>query len=159
MRRLRLYLDTSVWARLGDDTNSDRRKWTIRFLHRTFRRHELLTSPLVRSEIGRVGNLEKRSALQKGLAGYDPTELAPGNSIRIVAAELTRIGGFGAARLADLLHTGYAVHGLADLIATWDVRTFAHDSVRAALEEWGNVRRVNVPLIGTPTEILKWLNL
>ncbi len=159
MRRLRFYLDASIWIRLTAQQDFERRAAPYHFLNRSCLRHELLTSPLVGKEIRDAPNPELHLKLERQLERQNP-ELVPNKAqAEAIGKDLKDRGGFGERRLADLIHVGYVVLGRADALVTWEVQTLAKEHVRTVVKRWGKELRQPVPRIGTPFEVAEWFGL
>lgn len=154
-----LYLETSLWKRLGDLANLHARRLSYRFLNRACRGHDVLISSLVMDELERTPDpVERRVIFRRLRSSYRILLSVQGKAVA-VARQLQAEGGFSDKMLADLTHVGYAVLGRADALVTWDVRTLARDKVRLATVTLCRREGFPVPLIGTPQEVARWLKL
>jgi hypothetical protein len=112
----------------------------------------------VRLELEGMEDRFRRHRLLSEKRAWEAEELPPGREPHRIAQESTLLGGFGRRRIADLRHAGYAIWSRADLIVTWDRRTFAHPEVRRAVARWGVLEGRPVPRIGAVPEVKTWLN-
>lgn len=158
-RRFRLYIDSSVWDRLGDRVNLDLRRASYRFLHRSCLRQELLISPLVIEEVRSTPELSERSTIERRMRATRPVVVSGQDRATALARALQETGGFGPRMLADLTHVAYAVMGAADALVTWDRRTLARAAVRTAVHAHCRKEGLEAPLIGVPEEVARWLGL
>ncbi len=158
MRRLRLYLDTSIWLRLVDRKQHLKRAWTYDFLTQSADRHRFLMSGLVLDEL-KGWPAETRRKIERKMRRVR-AELLPGAAwAKGFAKNLQALGDFSSARVDDLTHVGYAVGGAADALVTWDLNTLACDPVRKACTLACRRLERQVPLLGTPLEVAAWLGL
>ncbi len=130
--RLRLYIETSFWNRLGDREHLDMRRDTYRFLNRACRRHDVLISPFVIDEVQQGPDPDERRVVERQMRGARPTIISGEQRARDMALALQESGRFTDRMLADLTHVAYAIMGNADALVTWDRRTLARDRVRLA---------------------------
>ncbi len=159
LRQFRLYLDTSLWNRLGDRESFAARRASFQFLNRACARHLILVSPLVIAEVGNTPDPQERKSIQRLLWAQRPVRLGGDSRAAGIADSLLKEGGFRPSMLVDLTHVGYAVLGRADAVVTWDVRTLAREKVRSAVHAYCRREGLTVPLIGRPEEVAKWLGL
>lgn len=158
-RRYRLYLDASVWDRLGDRANWPQRRASYQFLNRSCQGHDVLISPLVTTELNQTPDPEERRIILRQVAKERRIEITGRAWASRFARLLTEVGNFGPRMLADLTHVGYAVLGQADAIVTWDQRTLAREKVRQTVLAVCRREGLAVPLIGLPQEVIGWLGL
>jgi hypothetical protein len=155
----RLYLETSFWDRLADPLKYQRRRITYQFLNRSCRGHVILISPLVLREVRQTPNLDERRVIERRMQAAYHVMVSGEHRALACARALASDGGFGDRILADLTHLGYALHGRADAVVTWDHRTFARDKVRAVLHRYCLREGLKPPLLGLPEEVIQWLGL
>lgn len=158
-RRYRLYVDTSVWNRLGDRAAWLMRRESYRFLNRGCSGHDILVSPLVLEEIHDTPELAEKRTIERFLLRHRPDVISGQDWAESLANSLAEAGKFGPRMLVDLTHVGYAVRGAADAIVTWDRRTLARDKVRRAVQIVCRRQGLTAPLLGTPEEMTQWLRL
>jgi len=158
-RRFRLYLDTSFWNRLPDRQNFQMRRDSYHFLNRACVRQEILVSPLVIAEVEETPDPEERRIIERMIRKQRPERLGPQPRVGTIARTLWQEGGWGKRMLVDLTHVGYAIVCRADALVTWDSRTLARDRVRTVVQAYCRRERLDAPLIGSPEEVAKWLEL
>jgi hypothetical protein len=158
-RRYRLYLDSSIWNRLADPENFQMRRDSYHFLNRACVRHEILTSPVVVAEVRETPDSDERRIIERHLRKHRPERVGWHPKAASIARALQAEGGWGARRLVDLTHVGYAIVSRADALVTWDARTLAHPRVRTIVQAYCRRERLEAPLIGTPKEVAQWLGL
>lgn len=156
-KRFRMYFESSVWRRLVD-SHSPRRTLTYRLLTIARWRHVILSSRGVVEELdGIPDNALRKQALDR-FWRTDPTLITTRPWIRRIARELLQRGGWGEARLADMLHIGYAIVGEADILVTWDTKDLAREKTRRLVAALGRQEGFETPDIATPAEVLvEWL--
>ena len=124
MRKLRIYLDSSV---IGDfDTPEDSERGT---LTKEFFRHvqefpddyELLISPVVAAEVNACWE-PKLSILIDFLENLDCTWLPENQEAMDLAETYVQHGVFGQKHIRDLTHIAYAVLARCDYIVSWNFK-------------------------------------
>lgn len=157
MARRRLYLETSFWRRLEDDSDARRRKITWGLLQVVRRDHVILVSDLVYDEIKNEKDRDTQLRVRRRLERTRKRALGLTPEVEDVAVALLREGGWTADRLADMLHLAYAVTGRADALATWNMKDLARPRMREVLRRVCRALGYNEPRVETPQEIGQWL--
>lgn len=157
--RYRLYLESSFWNRLADDVSDPRRGLTYAFLNFVRGRHELVISRVVTAEIAAMPNPDVHRIVRRQMRKARPRFLTNEREAEALAIELLRQMRRNRAGHMDMLHLGFAILGAADALVTWDIRDLARPLTRDAAGRVSRHRGLRAPLIGTPEEIARWLNL
>ena len=157
--RHRLYIETSFWKRLTDPSDPERRRISYSFLRTIAGRDQILISSVVREELRDTPDAEERKTLFRRLSGVRPRTITTTPRVGRIARDLLSLGGWGARRVADVLHVSYAVFARADALVSWDVHDLARERMREVARTFGRMQGVPVPWIGTPQEVAEWLEL
>lgn len=159
-RRYRLYLETSFWDRLGDPRADVRRRVSYRFLRRSTRQHhQILVSDLVLEEVRATPMEEERKSILRRIWSSGAKHVTALRPAERVAGGLMAAGGWDGDLFADMLHVGYTVAGEADALVTWDRSDLARDHTRNIVAAYCRREGLLAPLIGTPEEVAKWLDI
>ncbi|MEM4382222.1 MAG: PIN domain-containing protein [Candidatus Caldarchaeum sp.] len=126
-RKLRIYLDTSVFSALHDERAPERQRLTQEFWAK-LKEHEALCSQLVLDELGRVGDPVLRGKLLDLAHGCQV--LAIGEAEQQLARAYVAAGVVSARYIADALHIAVAVLGGADILVSWNFRHLVRRSTR-----------------------------
>jgi predicted nucleic acid-binding protein len=128
MRRLRIYLDTSVINFLFAEDSPDFRKATVEFFTKYAARYELYVSEIVRLEIGRTPDLEHRQRLLEVLQQHPINMLT--NAARAEIEQLAKLyvlqEVMPAAKFEDALHVAYATVHQMDILLSWNFKHLAN---------------------------------
>jgi predicted nucleic acid-binding protein len=152
MKKLRIYLDTSVVNFLFTEDAPDFRRVTEDFFAVHARKYELFASAVVILEILRDPNSQHRQKLLDALRRY-PIVMLPSNlEIERLADRYLAQGIIPATKREDALHVAHAtVHGL-DILLSWNFKHLANvrrEGLIAALnqqEGYGHPLRLLSPL-------------
>lgn len=149
-RKLRLYLDTSVFSAFYDERTPERQRLTQQFWD-SLKEYEVLCSQLVLHELGRVSDLALREKLL-GLTS-ECSVLSVGEAEQELARAYVAAGVVPARYVADALHIAVAVLGGADILVSWNFQHLVRRSTRL-LVNYVNARRGLPPLeILAPPEV------
>ena len=128
MKKLRLYLDTSVISFLYAEDSPDFRRVTEEFFARHAAKYELFTSPVTVLEISRDSAPDHRRRLFDALHTYPITMLAgePAAEIERLAELYLRRGVIPPSKREDALHVAYATVYEVDILLSWNFRHLAN---------------------------------
>jgi predicted nucleic acid-binding protein len=128
MRKLRIYLDTSVINFLFADDAPDFRRVTEDFFAQHVSKYELFVSEVVRLEIARTPDAQRRQQLLDVLRHYPITMLA--NEAQDEVEELADVyllrGVIPVAKREDALHVAYATVRQMDILLSWNFKHLAN---------------------------------
>ncbi|MBM3858245.1 MAG: type II toxin-antitoxin system VapC family toxin [Verrucomicrobia bacterium] len=128
MRRLRIYLDTSVINFLFAEDSPDFQKATVEFFTKYAAMYELYVSEIVRLEIGRTPDLKHRERLLEVLQQYPINILT--NAARAEIEQLAKLyvlqQVMPAAKFEDALHVAYATVYQMDILLSWNFKHLAN---------------------------------
>jgi hypothetical protein len=152
MKKLRIYLDTSVVNFLFAEDAPDFRRVTEEFFNRHAQKYELFASEVVILEIERDPDPQHRRRLLDALHRHPITLLPSDPEVERLADLYLARGIIPAKKREDALHVGYAtVHGL-DILLSWNFKHLANvrrEGLIAAANEhegYGHTLRLLSPL-------------
>ena len=155
-KRFKLYLETSFWRRLVDETSDPRRIESYRFLRTVRKSHLLVVSTLVSEELERAPVSALRGTMKRRIRAANPDVLTISTAAE-VADRLLSIQGRGKRDRPDMLHVACAmIHGI-DALVSWDLHDLACGGTRKAVERIAAERRLTATYVGTPREVATWL--
>jgi len=147
MRKTRLYLDTSLIIRVGDDQNPIRQAITKEFFRTVAERsneYDLFISSVTFEELD-DGTEDRKAASDVVLTSIDYAELPRDNDAEDLARLYVREGVLTQTHIDDLRHIAYATFFRCDYVITWNMkhlaseRTFRRVSVVNATENYGKL--------------------
>ena len=122
MKKLKLYVETSVWNFLFADDAPDKRHDTIRFFEEIKKGdYELFVSEMVMAEIRRAPEPVKNKLLSK-ISEFEPEELEVTPEIRRLAAKYTEAGFLSKNAYEDLVHVAVATVNNMDFLVSWNLK-------------------------------------
>lgn len=137
MKKLRIYLDTSVINFLFADDAPDFMRITREFFERYAQRYELFVSDVVLMEVSRDPDERHRALLMDALHGMPVTMLTAADNlfIRRLADRYMAQGVIPANKEADALHVACAsLHGM-DILLSWNFKHLANVNKEAKIAE------------------------
>ena len=152
-----LYLETSVWNMLVDDdpVNAEKRRDTELLLNEAKSgKHELYVSDLVIKEINADRNPSHRSMLLDAVAVAGPVVLAERDEVLTLANTYVSSGIVPTRYIADGLHIAYAVSNALDAVISWNMRHIVKVRTRREIRVYNEANGLNVPDLGTPSEVI-----
>ena len=117
MRRLLVYLDTSVASAYFDERDQARMLTTREFWKR-LEGYEVLISDLVIGEIRQIADENRRRTIEDLLRKF--VLVVIDEETRALAGRYLQVGVFGSTSAADALHVAAATVAGADLIVSWN---------------------------------------
>ncbi len=126
-RKLRLYLDTSVFSALYDERAPERQRLTQAFWDK-LPEYEKLCSQLTLEELRRVRDPSLWERLLNLTAGFQV--LSIGEAEHELARVYVAAGVVPLRYLADALHLAVAVLGGADILVSWNFKHLVRRSTR-----------------------------
>lgn len=149
MKRVyKIYFETSLCNRLGDQEYHRRRKISYRFLRRCVKDHHVLTSKLVLREIQATPALEERRHILRRVWSARPRVITTSRRVERIALDLLEAGGRGDDLFADMLHIGYSIVAGADALVTWDEGTWLATTRAGSFRRTGGGRAWQCPYWG-----------
>lgn len=136
MKRLRIYLDTSVINFLFADDAPDFRKITEEFFAKYSRSYDLYISKTVLLEMDRTRNVEHRRRLMETVRRY-PITVLPNDerraAIELLVARYIERGIIPSARIEDALHVAFATVFEMDILLSWNFKHLANVNKEAKI--------------------------
>jgi hypothetical protein len=128
MKRLRIYLDTSVINFLFADDAPELQKITKDFFDNCVKpkKYEVYISEVVTREINRTPSEEKRIQLQDVIREYEPGVLELGTEANHLAAIYVEEGIIPLRNLDDARHIAIATCNHLDILLSWNFRHLAN---------------------------------
>ena len=151
-----LYVESSYWRRLVDRQDPERRRWTRLPHRRAARRFRLWVSDLVVAELNDAPSPDREQAmrlLMRSRARWVPTT----RKVTQVTKEVMKAGGWSERLVADSTHLAYTTVGRMSALVTWNLDDLARPKTRRVIRDVCRGRDWPVPLIGTPKEVIAWI--
>ncbi len=128
MKKLRIYLDTSVINFVFADETPELMRITRDFFERYASRYELFVSEIVLDELERTPDRVRRDAMLQLLTAQHVTILPidTRTDVKCLAGRYMACGIVPAAKIADALHVAYAVICEMDIILSWNFKHLAN---------------------------------
>ena len=156
MKKLKIYLDTSVINFLFADDAPDFRKVTQDFFAIYAANYNLCISRIVILEISRTPHRELRDKLMNVIRGHAVEVLPDDDTVHIqkLAAVYMRKGIIPAAKMEDALHVAYATVSKVDILLSWNFKHLANVNKEARILAVNNEEGYHHPLrLLSPLEV------
>lgn len=124
MKKLRIYLDTSVWNFLLADDAPEKRDVTKDFFAK-INKYEIFISNVVIQEINKADNI-KKGYLNKFLEKYKPFVLDETEEVKRLANLYVKKGIIPTSKYDDALHIGYSTYYNMDVLLSWNYKHLAN---------------------------------
>lgn len=136
MKKLRIYLDTSVINFLFADDAPDFRRVTVDFFRSCALRYEVFVSQIVLMEIERTGDARHRSALLRVLkdGAFPVLPFSPREEIVALASAYRENGAIPKTSEEDALHVAHATVHEMDILLSWNFKHLANVRREAKIE-------------------------
>ena len=127
MKKLKIYLDTSVISHLDAHDTPERMRETQEFwdVLRENQRYDVCTSSVMNLELDRCPE-PKKTILLRHLADISHVSIAETSEIRELADEYARQGVLSRKHFNDLRHIAYAVVAGCSIIVSWNFKHFVN---------------------------------
>ena len=123
MKKMRFYLETSVWNFLVSDEISDKQLATKRFFEEVkLKNHRIYLSPLVIIEMNRTKETNIINKLKDALIRYRPELLAEQPDILLLSERYCKEGIIPEKYRNDAIHIAYVSFYELDAIISWNLR-------------------------------------
>ena len=149
MRKLKIYLDTSVINFLFADDAPEYKKITVDFFENYINEYKVYLSEVVLTEIANTLVAEKRKKLQSAITKYN-LQVYDKLNAEIEQLALTYIEEkiVPSNKLFDALHIAYATYYEFDVLLSWNFKHLANIrkqiQVNAANEKFGYTKKLNL---------------
>lgn len=157
MKKLRIYLDTSVINFLFADDAPEKRDITRRFFWGPIAGYEVLVSAVVLDEINRTRNHRHREKLLKKIKEYNLKELPlePRNDVTDLADAYIEAGVIPERKYEDALHVALCTIHSVDILASWNFEHLANINKERRILAVNQEKGYYYPLrITTPMELM-----
>ncbi len=126
MKRLKLYIETSVWNFYFADDSPEKKEVTIRFFELIKHgEYEIFISDMVFREIAKASD-EKRALLSRLISEYQPKELELNDEIVHLAEKYIREGALPEKAADDSKHAAVASVYEMDALISWNLKHLAN---------------------------------
>jgi len=158
MRKLKLYLETSVWNFLfADDTPEKRDKTIIFFEEIKEAKYEIYTSALVITEIERTEDKNKKERLLDALKKYSPKGLVgKEKEISELATKYLESQVVPQRYKDDVTHIACAVVHEMDVMLSWNLRHIVKLMTRIKVNGINRLEGYKEIEICTPEEVIEY---
>jgi len=155
MKKLKLYIETSVWGFLVAGEAPEKRLSTERFfLDDQIRRFDIYVSEIVLAEINDAPE-PKRDLLLKQIGAYNPEILHMTPDVDTVAQEYLKNGLLTEKHIDDIYHLAYAtVNGL-DILLSWNMRHLVKRRTQLIVELTNKALGYRELEVWTPEELME----
>ena len=154
MKRLKIYLETSVWNFLyADDALEKRAATEILFNEVEKGKYEFYISEIVIDEIKRASELKQRLLL-KAIGKYRPTVLSISENSRMLILHYLRNEVLSDNHLADLGHVAIASVNEMDVLVSWNMRHIVKRRTRIMVNAANQLYGYDPIEICTPEEVI-----
>ncbi len=122
MKKLRLYLETSVWNFMFADDAPEKKEITVKFFEEVQKgAFEIYISELVIAEIDAADDA-RRDQLKKLIEKYQPFELTADSEVEELADKYLAAGIVPAKFENDVIHVAFAVANDLDVVVSWNLK-------------------------------------
>lgn len=126
MKRLKLYLETSVWNFYFANDAPEKRDVTIQFFQVVKHgKYDIFLSQVVFDEIDRASE-EEQHALLELITTYQPTELNLNEEVLSLSEKYLRDGALPKRAIADAKHVAVATVFSLDAVISWNLKHLAN---------------------------------
>lgn len=156
IKKLNLYLDTSVWNFVYADDAPEKREVTKRFFGEVGQgRYRIFISDLVALEISKTGG-HKKDQLETLVRTYQPVQLAPNEETEELTAAYLKAKVAPTKSVTDMAHAAYAVAHNLDAIISWNLRHIVRLKTRLAVNGINKLLGYREIEIATPEEVVTY---
>lgn len=156
MKRLKLYLETSVWNFLLADDAPDKRAATeLLFREIESGKYSIFVSNVVTQEIRRAP-LQKKQLLAGILERYKPIFLEDSEEARVLVSRYIQNGLLTPNHTADLTHVAMATINEMDMLVSWNMRHIVKHRTRTLVNAVNQIHGYRTIDICTPEEVVDY---
>lgn len=156
MRKLKLYIETSVWNFLFADDAPEKRDVTESlFKEVELGEYEIYISEVVEREIEKASR-EIRKQLAGMMKKYHPYVLEDDAESRKLVYNYVENGLLSDGQLADLLHIGIATINEMDVLVSWNLKHIVRMKTRTMVNEINHLCGYRGIEICTPKEVFEY---
>lgn len=156
MKKLKLYLETSVWSFLFADDAPEKRDITKEFFISVKQElFKIYVSDIVISELGDTPDFHKRELFLTTLKEYDPIELVRDEEVDALVKKYMEAGLFPQRYIDDARHIAVAAVNNLDIIVSWNQEHMVKVQTRFGVNGVNRLEGYKDIDIATPEEVLK----
>jgi predicted nucleic acid-binding protein len=156
MRKLKLYLDTSVWNFYYADDSPEKMEITKKFFDEIrSEKYEIYISELVTAEIDEAGE-EKQKRLKTLIEKYQPFEIKKDYDVGELSGRYIASKIVPARYEADLIHIAFAVANDLDVVISWNLRHIVKLKTRLEVNGINKIEGYKEIEICTPEEVIEY---
>jgi len=154
MRKLKLYLETSVWNFYFADDAPEKKEITLKFFNQVKQgEYEIFVSDVVFEEIAKASG-EKNAILSDLIAEYQPQELEINDAILLLAEKYIQEGALPERAEEDSKHAAIATFHEIDALISWNLKHLANfkkmEKINSVNLKEGYLKRL---VLMTPMEV------
>lgn len=154
MKRLRLYLETSVWNFYFADDSPEKRADTLKLFEEIRSgKYEVYVSELVVAEIDKAQQA-KRIVLKKLMDDYQPFELEMDESVEELSEKYLSANIVPSKYENDVLHIAYAVAHDMDVVVSWNMKHIVKLKTRMEINGINRIYGYKEIELCTPEEVI-----
>ena len=154
MKRLRLYLETSVWNFYFADDAPEKRAETLKLFEEIRGgKYEVYVSELVIAEIDNAQEA-KRTILKKLMDDYQPLELEMDGSVEELSDKYLSANIVPSKYENDVLHIAYAVAHDMDVVVSWNMKHIVKLKTRMEINGINRIYGYKEIELCTPEEVI-----
>ncbi|MDR4497902.1 MAG: PIN domain-containing protein [Candidatus Scalindua sp.] len=156
MKKLKLYLDTSIWNFYYANDAYEKMDITRCFFNEIETgKYEIYISELVIAEINGA-NLEKQNLLERLIVKYNPCELKSNFEVEELAEKYIAANFVPAKYEADAIHIAFAVSYNLDVVVSWNFRHIVRLKTRLAVNGINKIEGYKEIEICSPEEVTEY---
>ncbi len=134
IKKLSLYLETSVWNFIYADDAPEKREATKQLFKEIKEgRYDIFISEHVVAEIGRTPEPKKRALLERLVKEFSPILLPPNPEVEVLTTVYLEANVASIKASTDLAHIAYAVAYNLDVVVSWNLRHIVRLKTRMAV--------------------------
>ena len=134
LKKLSLYLETSVWNFVYADDAPEKRDTTKQLFEEIKEgQYDIFISEHVLVEIGRTPDIKKKALLENLIQAYSPTLLPPGQEVEELTAAYLQANVASIKASTDLAHIAYAVAYQCDVVVSWNLKHIVRLKTKVAV--------------------------
>jgi len=154
MKRLRLYLETSVWNFYFADDAPEKKAETLKLFEEIKSgKYEVYVSELVVAEIDRAQE-GKRTVLKKLMDDFQPFELEMDGNVEELSGKYLSANIVPSKYENDVLHIAYAVAHDMDVVVSWNMKHIVKLKTRMEINGINRIYGYKEIELCTPEEVI-----
>lgn len=127
MKKLDIYLDTSIWNYVYADDTPEKKEQTLKFFKKAEKgEYNIYIGSTVIEEIERTKNGDKLKLLSDAIKKYNPIILKVTDEVHGLAEKYIMGGIIPAKKKDDAYHIAFAVYNKMDVLLSWNYQHLAN---------------------------------